>query len=539
MKKFAVIDAETDPFAYFCLPEPFLWGYYNGSEYKQFTRTEDLIEFIKYREEIIFAHNGGKFDFHFLFREIRRFDKVKVINGRLSVFHIGLAELRDSWIMLPVPLGAYQKDEIDYSKFHYDERYNPENWAEIEQYLKSDCVYLYDLIAQFHEKYGTALTMAGASLKQWEKISGQKAPKSNRSYYELLSPYYYGGRVECFKSGIINTNFEVVDLNSAYPYAMLYKHPISTDYEIVDEFPDDPDYANASLVEVDGVSYGAFPWRDGQGKLTFPHGERHTYYVTGWEYFAARETGTLGLHTIKSIRVFEQLTDFSDYINYFYNQRKAANEAGDTAEYLFCKLFMNSLYGKFAANPDKYGEFEVIPHQYLEAAELDGWELVGEVEGLAVVTRELEEDDKIFYNIATSASITGFVRAQLWRSICQCKGMIYCDTDSIAAENVSSLPMGRELGQWKSELTCDRAAVAGKKLYSFRSAETSDKLLSHNSRKPVENGRYKVACKGVRLTPSEIERVARGEEITYNPDVPTYSLGKSPMFVERKINKRA
>jgi hypothetical protein len=75
--------------------------------------------------------------------------------------------------------------------------------------------------------------------------------------------------------------------------------------------------------------------------------------------------------------------------------------------------------------------------------------------------------------------------------------------------------MGAELGKWKVELECDAYAIAGKKMYAFRSSTDLYK---------VRRGEYKVACKGVELTPAEIIQVAKGETILYKPEVPTFSI---------------
>ncbi len=63
------------------------------------------------------------------------------------------------------------------------------------------------------------------------KICSVKAPKTTENYYDALKPFYYGGRVECFKKGIIEEKFSVIDITSAYPYAMIFKHPIGVDYK--------------------------------------------------------------------------------------------------------------------------------------------------------------------------------------------------------------------------------------------------------------------------------------------------------------------
>jgi hypothetical protein len=113
------------------------------------------------------------------------------------------------------------------------------------------------------------------------------------------------------------------------------------------------------------------------------------------------------------------------------------------------------------------------------------------------------------------------VRAYLWRALCQCRGAIYCDTDSIAAVDTGTLATGGDLGAWKVEMECDRYAIAGKKLYAFHS---------------VEKDEWKTACKGVKLNADEIVRVARGATVKYSPEIPTYSaLRAAPRFTPREI----
>jgi hypothetical protein len=131
----------------------------------------------------------------------------------------------------------------------------------------------------------------------------------------------------------------------------------------------------------------------------------------------------------------------------------------------------------------------------------------------------------MYKNVATAASITGYVRAALFKDLSAVQTPLYCDTDSISAESVGGLSMGPKLGQWKLELECDAYAIAGKKLYAFRSAV---------------DGSWKIASKGVTLTADEIIRIARGEKITYAPHVPTYSITRAePRFIGRTVQTTA
>ena len=86
--KYAVIDAETDPFDGITTNiRPFVWGFYDGEQYLEFDGpycTENLVDYIKDFEGVIFAHNGGKFDFHFLAEYFEKETPITVIKAFLS-----------------------------------------------------------------------------------------------------------------------------------------------------------------------------------------------------------------------------------------------------------------------------------------------------------------------------------------------------------------------------------------------------------------------------------------------------------------------
>jgi hypothetical protein len=192
---------------------------------------------------------------------------------------------------------------------------------------------------------------------------------------------------------------------------------------------------------------------------------------------------------------------------------------------------MNSLYGKFAADPSRYREYIIVPPDegavlmdedspYVFAGEIGPW-LLGE--------RPLDDGAMRYYNVATGASITGYVRAMLWRAIHSSQGVLYADTDTMACRTPGeSLKQGEGLGEWKCEGHFDRAGIAGKKLYIFRGV-------------PGEDGRreYKTASKGVRLTHAELWRVAHGGTVDYESTAPTFSVHKAPGFIQRSIVRTA
>jgi hypothetical protein len=270
-------------------------------------------------------------------------------------------------------------------------------------------------------------------------------------------------------------------------------------------------------------SKGALPWRDKKGALHFPRdGEVRTFNVTGWEFLAARETGALPWYRIERIVTFPLTIEFNVYNDHFFAQKEACEKSGDKAGREIAKFMLNGLTGKFGANPDNYEEFQLIRPEHLAAAKkVDDFDFCAELGEYALVKRPLQEIKHRFYNVATIASITGFVRAHLWRSMCKCERVIYVDTDNIKCASVGTLEIGGDrIGAWTLEAESKRAAFAGKKLYAMLLAD----------------GSYKTASKGVRLTPAELFAVASGETVKYNPPNPSFSVKNGTKFVSRTIS---
>ena len=519
------VDSETDPFKAGRIPAPFIWGVYTGESYHEFETTEEIVLFLYDKDVIVYAHNGGKFDWHFLLNYVPDGERITIIAGRLAKFKIGNCEFRDSYNIIPAPLSQYQKDEIDYAIFEAGERDKPENKKAISDYLKSDCVYLHEIVTDFIENYGINLTQASAAMKFWSKQSGIKKPNSGPNYYDRMKPFYYGGRVQCFESGIINDKFSVIDINSAYPFAMVHNHAWGGEYESYDNLDGfSKEQTERAFICLTAESLGAFPYRGDDGSLSFPNDKQlRKFNVTGWEYLAAIETETLKRPEIHFVYSFLDKINFTEYVEHFFNIKDQAKQSGDKAQYLFAKIFLNALYGKFASNPEKYEEFMVIPNDELaEHCENNEWFYCRTInQDSSIVNRPISDDIKRYYDISVSSSITGFVRAYLWRSICQCGGVMYCDTDCIVARSIGpELDIDpQRLGAWDIEANCVEGAIAGKKLYAFKK----------------DNGDYKIASKGVRLRPDQIISVAKGVTLTYSPEVPTFSAKRAITFTPRKI----
>lgn len=556
--EFRTLDAETDPFKHGRIPQPFLWGLYSGAreEYEEFTSIERLVARLEGLGGTVYAHNGGRFDYHFLRDYINSDEPVLLINGRLAKFRIGNTEFRDSLNLFPNTRlkdfndASGKKLEIDYAKMEPGARDEPNNRAEISLYLRQDCVRLYNVIERYRDKYGRSLTQATSSMRNFERMYDIKAPRQTQVQYNRYKPFYYGGRVQCFEQGCSTTQFQVADINSAYPYAMLSEHPFAPAASLEAHLPPEPEIYQC-FIELDCSSRGAFPWRDANGELYFPEddGKLRRYFVTGWEFLTALELDAVTNIHIRAVHRFNQTMNFRQYIEHHYGERMAAANVGDVAGKIFGKYFMNSLYGKFGANCEKYQEYVIATEDSLLEWTSKGYREFkpwGDRFLLcrSPTTEELNDLTSYkwrYYNVATAASVTGFVRAFLFRALSASSGLIYCDTDSIAARNLSDLAYGDALGQWKREGTFDRYSIAGKKLYAFH---YDGRALAYDP-KDEKTPTWKIASKGVNFGalasgPELIERIALGEAVDFNPEVPTFSATRAePRFISRRVIKTA
>lgn len=513
-------DSETDPFLFGRIPQPFAWGLLFTDGQRFMTWGKDCTKkFVNYLLDIdypteIYMHNGGKFDFHFLLPYANKYEDVKIINGRIATMHIGQVKLIDSFLLMPFALEKFRKTKIDYEIFEKEEREKPENKAKIKSYLMDDCRDLLELVTGFHKIVGKKLTIGGAAFANMKKL-GHDIPNLGAHHDEKFRKFYYGGRVQTFKKGIFNKRLKYLDINSAYPYAMTFEHPTGDNYIISDKLPP-LKKLGPQFVTLTAISKGALPVREKDG-LHFPSDDMPTFFnVTGWEIKAGLETDTLKILQVHSVYTPAMTQNFKKFITFGFDGRLKAKKEKNKIMDLAYKYLINSGYGKFATDPEKFKEYMFA--EFGESIEDYDWETDFNNE-VSLWSKPSTIDDRSYYDVATAASITGFVRAFLWRSICNCKNVYYCDTDSIIC-STHNLPLSEKLGDWKVEGILSKVYIAGKKLYAGYVAKTKE---------------WKIACKGARLKPIDIKNVALGKTVRWQNIAPTFSVKKEANFIERDI----
>jgi hypothetical protein len=234
-----IIDMETDPFDNILMTkvEPFHCTiYFEDEEYRQFWSDDaeelfkDITAYLKMKpKSILYAHNGGKFDFKFMAALLD--GRMIFNNGRIyQCFLKNLGhELRDSWPLLPAPLTSLHKEQFDYTKMLKDNRWHYR--AEIERYCLSDCVHLMAFIKRAHAKWGPkVLTIGQVAWKELSKVCAIQRITTPTD--KKLRPYFHGGFCGLLGGpGRFKGYFKVWDVNSMYPYVMSnYKHPVGRKY---------------------------------------------------------------------------------------------------------------------------------------------------------------------------------------------------------------------------------------------------------------------------------------------------------------------
>jgi DNA polymerase elongation subunit (family B) len=518
MRKISVLDIETDPFEYNKIPQPFVAEYFDGKDSIVIWHPDCIRKLARrllerHEPTIIYAHNGGKFDFIYFLEHLE--SNLRIINGRIVQAYLGHHELRDSYAIMPFPLRDFDKDEIDYEKMRPNVR--EKHRDEILSYLHKDCTSLYELVTNFVKEFGDNLTIGGSSLKQLKTFHKFETggPFFDKKF---RSDFYFGGRVQVFKAGIVKQPIKIYDVNSMYPHVMsAFTHPIDTKFRVSKDV-----HKKSCFVIAEGKNFGAFPVRTKFDGLDFnqPSG---TFCATIHEWNAALQTGCFKpTRIIKSYEFLKQ-SSFGEFVEYFYEARKHAKEIGDKIHTLFYKYVLNSSYGKFAQNPDNFSEWcitqmkdgkeSILPEPWAPAYIHFGKYIIWE--------KPLER--QFYYNVCTGASITGAARSLLLHGIHSATDPVYCDTDSLMCRKLSGVRIDdNELGAWKCEATGELAAIAGKKLYAIFDAEGNVVKKAH---------------KGARLNGEEIYRIAQGDVIECQNPVPAFKLDGKHTFTTRRMRR--
>lgn len=258
------------------------------------------------------------------------------------------------------------------------------------------------------------------------------------SAIELERKSYRGGRNEVFRFG---KNYAYIyDVNSMYPYVMTCnRYPTkiigfyprgnigSIERALKSNFGIIADVDISTTENVIGLK---------QDRLIFPVGEFRCQITTPEiEYLLKNGHKITKVH---NYAIYEMDYIFSDFVDFFYNERlKAKNDNNEIKSYMF-KILLNSLYGKFGQKINNWLEIG----NYEPENQVDRLEYIYNVDTkqhsiLKYYGGKIYKNDGYVegYNsfVAIPSFVTSYSRIYLYElmKIANKENVLYCDTDSL------------------------------------------------------------------------------------------------------------
>lgn len=288
---------------------------------------------------------------------------------------------------------------------------------------------------------------------------------------------YHGGRTECFYIGSApKQDYYLVDVNSMYPSLMRNNNYPSRIINVTE---------NINIKELIKILLShcvtarvllktnepVYPVK--RTKLLFPTGEFETVLTTRELIYALANNQLI---QIREAAIYESNNLFKDYVDFFYNKRQEYKKQNNYAFQYICKLFLNSLYGKFGQRNEHYekvGECEKTDDGIFEYFDIqkNDWIKERRVNGIIERSAGLIEGFDSF--VAIAAHITADARIKLFEyfKIAEIKNIFYCDTDSLIVNKEGYeklLPfIGKDLGLLSLKEKNNKLIIRGAKDYKF------------------------------------------------------------------------
>lgn len=308
---------------------------------------------------------------------------------------------------------------------------------------------------------------------RFKSPKGTWKPTPKSLNIELREKFYFGGRVYIRNGHDISELNDVVslDITSSYPAQMSkYKYPLPGSEPV--RYKTFPKNVNGRyFVVIDVIDYyqdlPMIPYRD-NNLVYYPHGSFRAY-LSDLEFELIKETYKDFKYKIVEVLMWGESKCFDWmklYIDTYYKLKldgdmlnKKEKGSGDALRTIG-KLFLNSVYGKFA---QKY--------EFSEPMVFNGYEYT-----------EKTKESLDHRNPHLSAFITSAARVQLYKAIIfyGAENVIYSDTDSIKVKKDAYLSKGKmidennELGSWKNEGLYNNFILQAPKVYASNTDDVVD-----------------------------------------------------------------
>lgn len=502
-------------------PENFIFGCIVGKNYrKEIHDIKELrAEFLhpRYKNKKVFAHNA-EYDLNVLYGCIFSFDPKAIFNGKFICASNGNCQFADS-------LNIYRTSVKEIGKmlgegFHkmgMDQgSYKKSNWnkkgvkqRDINACFR-DCEIIYEALFRIFEEAGDIkITQASLSMTYYRRYH-QPFDIEHNENTAFFFDSYFGGRTEVFKRG--KTHSTVIDRNSSYPaemFSMIFPNPaklkVATNVDV-------KTFRKFILPHYEGLIYadilhkpktfGFLPVKK-DGKLLFPVGSFSGCWNFNELRFALQHDAIQIKRISKAVYAPPMFSPFKNYVDHLYSKRSMA-EKGGLEEYSI-KIFMNSLYGKFAQRINEETIYiENIEKEINTIREYQRQGILLKVQPFNadrldafLILKATKKIDISFCIPSFASYITSGARIALLKQLLLLEKNIptYCDTDSVAFEINNGVKSNYRLGEWKIE---DKiiTEVISLKNYKFEYFDKKEgKLIKIHRTKGVPKNAKKIKSK--------------------------------------------
>ena len=431
----------------------------------------------KYRR--LYAHNGAGFDWLSFIQWAKGSDRIQKLDYIHSEsFGIGvnitvdnvILKLRDSYRLLPSSLASLSKTyKIAQGKIHLDvlpHILKVENPKLFWEYLRHDVIALQEILylfwVQIYDLVGSIeelpMTLPALAMKLWRMTLKEPIYTTwNKQLKEFERRAYSGGRTECYEAG--ETDVRIYDANSEYPTVMLSgQYPLSYKGGWTKKYRGQPGLYEIRYNQgnrfykpvLRDETTGEFQY-EGSGVYTQPEIDA-----------LISKSGTF--ECIKGYVFVEMGNPFKEFISTWWGIRRKAQIEGNDALAYVCKIFMNSLYGKFGQREEGW-TLKLLTSDEIEDLLASGVK----VKDAGEYTLVLEPRHSEYTFVSMAAYITSYARLHLYNEMCLAMDHGYklyaTDTDSVHISG-GELPTSSDLGGWKKEFQ-GQGIYLGKKLYAL------------------------------------------------------------------------
>lgn len=477
-------------------------GYYNGTVYKEFFKNKHdnvLKAFIDYlsnkieSDTIIYAHNGGKFDTYLLLKEILLKPYIVIINflengGRILELSLIINKkkvlIRDSYNLISSslddacnnfkPKTVKLEGDVDHNKINIDNCATNEIYDYVKEYLKNDCISLYEILDIFDKilsnayKFGIKENITNASIARnffmTKHYDSEKYPihKLPDRVDEELRKYYFGGRNECMtKLGHVMAKLYYVDFTSLYPYIMqkyIFQYGKVEEIEVnTKKF--NPEWFGFVKCRFRHKHHKRIPLHAVviDSKLCFPYAEKWVESIISTEEIRYSIEKRLG-YQYEYIKVYnykKKARYFKKSVDELYKMKIDAHKDNNKALRSIAKIIINSLYGFFGIRYKDREQTKIIKEKiskskhsyktaednrenrltgYLFSQKLKDYQQIGKYDVYKVV----DSIKANFANVGIASMVTSYARLELYKLLSDIRGVggniYYMDTDSVVTD---------------------------------------------------------------------------------------------------------